>query len=319
MTPSLYVRVLLPSLAGVLLLGTSLPTAERSRPPTRPAPPRLDTITTADVRTLAAFDDARALAIDPRGRLYVADAGRDIVAILNTGGMRLHTLGGSGVRPGRLTEPLDVDPTNGLQLLVADAGNGRIQRFSSEGQFLESLPLHRPAKTKPSGSVFEQDRESLAAGASGRPTAVVSTSDQNILALDGHHRALLRWDSTRRVEVLASANAVGSTALRDPVALALNANRRLYIADAEAILVFDRFGTFIRRLDLPGAGTSVRALAVHNQRLWIIRPRSLVALSPDTGRVLRTHAVRLDAPLVDAAFDDSQLYLLTATTLVQVR
>lgn len=321
MTRSLYIRMLLGSALAVLLLGTSLSLPDRLRKPVWNAGARLDTIVAADVRTLATFDDARALAVDPRGRLYVADAGRDVVAILDTSGTVLQMLGGSGVRPGRFTEPTDIDPTNGLQLLVADAGNGRLQRFSSEGQFLESLPVRRPTATGSPRSVVEQDRESFSANASGRPTAVVSTSDQDIFALDGRHRTLLRWDSARRVEVFASADAAGPVALRTPVALALDATRRLYVADggATAILVFDRFGTFVRRLDLPEVASSVRALTIHDGSLWIVRPQSLTARSPATGRVLQSQIVHLHAPLVDVAFDGARLYLLTATHLMRVQ
>jgi hypothetical protein len=84
--------------------------------------------------------------------------------------------------------------------------------------------------------------------------------------------------------------------------------------------VFDRFGTFVRRLDLPKASSGpVQALAVHEQRLLVVFPRSLIALSLETGRRLRQRPVALNESLVDVAFDGSRLYLLTATRLLRVR
>ena len=82
---------------------------------------------------LARFDNARALAVDPRGRLYVADAARDVVSVLGPGGRQKMVLGGSGTRAGEFDTPSDVDPSNGQVILVADAYNGRVQRFSEEG------------------------------------------------------------------------------------------------------------------------------------------------------------------------------------------
>ena len=55
---------------------------------------------TAAGTVLAQFEDARALAGGPRGRLYVADAGRDAVDILEPDGTRRATIGGPGSRPG---------------------------------------------------------------------------------------------------------------------------------------------------------------------------------------------------------------------------
>ena len=55
-------------------------------------------VSDASGTVLAEFRNAQALGIDPRGRLYVADAGRDVVAVLGSAGKRTMVLGGSGPR-----------------------------------------------------------------------------------------------------------------------------------------------------------------------------------------------------------------------------
>lgn len=312
-------RGLLGGLVIVLLLGLSPTKPERAERLAGAMPVRLDTITTADVRGIASFDDARALAVDPRGRLYVADAGRDVVTVWDADGTRLHTFGGSGARPGRFNTPVDVDPTNGLQLLVADADNSRIQRFSSDGRLLDVLPVRRFSDASAGESVVDPSRSFHSQGAVGRPVAVASTPAQDILALDGRHRTLLRWDANRRVERLAHADAVGDARLRAPVDVALDNHRRLYVADADAVLVFDRFGTFARRFDVPKEAAPIHAITAHDNRLWIVRPHSVTAVSADTGTRLQSSVVALGAPLMDIAFSGSRRYLLTSTRVVRVR
>lgn len=292
----------------------------------------LPTITEADGEMLATFADAQALALDPRGRLYVADAARDHVVLLRPDGTQQRIFGGSGTQPGRFDTPTDVDPTNGLQLFVADAANGRIQRFVAEGRFLESLPVRQSHDaSSATGSVFEQGRETIGRGSPGRPVAVVTTSRQVVFALDARHRILWRWDAARRVERLAGDAALGPPVFRTPVALALDSERRLYVADAgaSAVWVFDTLGTFLHRIDVPsGTNDPIRSLTVHANRLWVVFAQRLVAVPLQHGEVQhssrhaaprRRWSIALSEPLVDVAFSPSQAYLLTSTRVVRLR
>ncbi|HKL88009.1 MAG TPA: hypothetical protein VJ884_03315, partial [Salinibacter sp.] len=56
--------------------------------------------TAAQDTVIARFRDARALATDPLGRVYVADAGRDVVRVFNRDGDEQGSLGGAGTRAG---------------------------------------------------------------------------------------------------------------------------------------------------------------------------------------------------------------------------
>ena len=110
------------------------------RPVAPPAPAPADT-TARPVTEVARFRDARALASDPVGRLYVVDAAEAVVVVLSPEGVPLSVLGGPGTGDYGLIEPAGIDPTNGLELLVADAGNARIQRFSLDGRLIETIPV----------------------------------------------------------------------------------------------------------------------------------------------------------------------------------
>lgn len=263
---------------------------------------------------IARFRDARALAVDPLGRLYVADAGRDVVRLLDRAGTGQGTLGGAGTRAGEFDSPADVDPTNGQTVWVADAGNGRVQHFSSEGLYLEAMPVGPSFLEGGDQRFLDDGRDGAAVQGDGRPIAVASTSGDVVFAIDERNDRLLKWDEQRRPERLVGP--VGrDDAPQRPVALALDGTRRLYVADgAEGrVLAYDLFGTFLERLDTPPL-SALQALTMHRGRLWIVCARRVFVWNPDT-RTVTEHPVDLPAPLMDAARRGDDLFLLTSTRL----
>jgi DNA-binding beta-propeller fold protein YncE len=262
---------------------------------------------------IARFRDARALAVDPLGRLYVADAGRDVVRILDRDGAALGTLGGVGTRAGEFDGPADVDPTNGQTVWVADAGNGRVQHVSAEGLYLETLPVGPSVLEGGEQRFLDDGRDGAAVQGDGRPIAVASTSGDAVVAIDGRHDLLLKWDAQRRPERLIGSVGRGDAPQR-PVALALDGPRRLYVADRaqEAVLVYDLFGTFLRRLDTPPL-PRLRALTVHDGRLWIVCAERVYVWSPDDRTT--TYDPNVEPALVDVAPRGDDVFLLTATRL----
>ena len=261
------------------------------------------------------FQNATALALDPRGQLYVADAGRDAVVLLSSEGGTQAVLGGSGTRAGQFLGPADVDPTNGQTLYVADAGNGRLQRFSEELQYLEALPVGRAFEEGRALRAFDDGRDGSSVQGSGRPIAVGSSPGDHTFAIDEEAGVVLKWDEQRRPERIIGGAVQRRGRLLRPVALALEGSRRLYVADRgrEEVLVYDRFGTFMQTLALSPL-PDVRALTFRRGRLWIVCPQRVFIWNPETRQAIE-HAVALPSPLVDVAPSADGIYLLTATRL----
>jgi sugar lactone lactonase YvrE len=263
---------------------------------------------------LAQFEEARALAVDPRGRLYVADAGRSVVGIFEADGTRRDVLGGAGTRPGTFDTPSDIDPTNGQALLVADTYNGRIQRFSAEGQYLESLPVGQTGRRTAGEWTFQDGQGGAPAQGDGRPIGVARDDEGAVFVLDARDRRVWKWSDVGRSQAVVSGR---GGRLQDPVALALGPDRRLYVADAgrEAVLIYDAVGTFRDRVAGPSL-SGVQALAVHRGRLWIVCPHRVLAWDRREG-VVAEHTVDLGEPLVDVAAYQDRVYLLTETRLLR--
>lgn len=262
------------------------------------------------------FEDARALGSDPAGRLYVVDAGAATVVTLTAEGLPLGVLGGPGTGDYALLDPSDVDPTNGLRLDIADTGNARIQRFSSDGRLIASLPVPSDLRDGDARQRDLRDSPTTDRGAGqGRPIAVATAVSGEVYAVEEVQGLVVRWDDQRRFDRVVGGLDAGEGALSRPVDLALGPDGRLFVADRghAAVLVYDRFGLYLRRI-ADGTARDLRAVAVVGDRLVLVLPRRLLVYGLD-GRLLDTLAVALPDPLVDVDGSEGRLVLLTATRL----
>lgn len=264
------------------------------------------------------FEEARALAVDPAGVLYVADAGADVVVRLAPG-RPPEVLGGPGSGEGEFDSPADVDATEGFILLVADAGNSRVQRLTPEMRHLETLPVGRgygAAGERPARPLYNAGQEEAHELGRGRPVAVTTAPTGEVLALDADAGVVVRWDLGRRVRETIGGFGAGEGALAEPVALAVAPGGQLFVADRgrAAVLVYDALGTHLQTLPLGPGGDAVAALAMRERQLWVVLPERIFVYSAN-GERLRTAPVVLPAPLVDVAFAGGRTLLLTAERL----
>ncbi len=273
-------------------------------------------VTLADYEVLATFNEACRLAIDARHRLYVVDKGREVVVQLDVDGNELARLGGPGGRDGEFDEPLDFDPGSGLTWLVADAGNGRLQRFSQTFLHLETLAVPRKAHFEPGTPSRLEPRDDVLQ--SGWPVAVAQSPTGETFAIEANQNVVLKWDRSRRLERAIGGFGLGEATLEEPVALAVD-TELLYVADrgSRSIRVYDLFGGYVRTM-ARGLAEDVRAIGLESSMLWVVLPSRLLVMDA-TGRKLYDIQVREDLDLVDAAPHGRDVFLLTSTQLLRAR
>jgi len=81
------------------------------------------------------FDAPNGIAVDAKGRVHVADFGNKVVKVFDDEGNSLHAIGTPGQsEAGKLNYPTDIEIVVGGGILVADAYNHRLQRFSRTGE-----------------------------------------------------------------------------------------------------------------------------------------------------------------------------------------
>lgn len=76
----------------------------------------------------------RALAIDDRDRIFVADSTNNRIQVFDTGGTLLKVWGEKGDGPGQLSYPFDLAIGPDGSLYVCEYGNHRVQKFSLDGE-----------------------------------------------------------------------------------------------------------------------------------------------------------------------------------------
>jgi len=275
--------------------------------------------TITEATTLAVFQDPVALAADLTGVLYVVDAVTSSITRLTPAGEVISTHGGPGRGEYQFDEPSDIDVSAGLVWLVADAGNSRVKRYSSEFLHLASMPvdLSSFAVQQSAGrGGFREEEGAPLQYASGRPISVAATISDETYAVDAENGTVIKWDASRRIERVIGTTE-GALLLVDPVSVAVDRNSNVYVADRglDAVLVFDRFGTYLRML-AENIAQDVESVYTRGERMFVVLPYRLLVYDLN-GLLLRVYDVRLGEPLRDVAVADGAFFLLTERRLVR--
>ena len=270
--------------------------------------------TASPTKPIRQFEDARDLAADDRGTIYVLDGVAATITIISSEGMEQQALSAAGAASDGFSDPVDLDPTNGLTLIVADAGRGELQWYSRSFRVLETRPLIASTTRQGRQSPYGASEDALV-GTGGRPIAVTSTERDEVFAIDENDGIIFRWDASGRFSDTIGREGRGR--LVEPVDLTV-ADDLLFAADAQlrAIMVYDRFGSFLRRIrgDMDGR---IQAISSAGSHLCVTLPGAVVVFTAG-GRVVGRYRVELDEPLIDCVRANDALYLLTQSELYQL-
>jgi DNA-binding beta-propeller fold protein YncE len=267
------------------------------------------------------FADPAALAVDPSGAVYVVDASAATLVRFSPDSNERSVFGGPGSGEYEFDAPSDIDVSAGLIWLVADAGNGRVKRFSSEFLHLGSLPvdLSSFAVTQSAGTGgFREEEGDPLRYSGGRPVAVASSMSDETFAVDANANVVIKWDATRRIERVFGRPSEMRGALVEPVDIAVDRRGKVFVADRaqDAVLVYDRFGTFTRRI-ADGLAGGIVAVTAADDRLLIVSENRVLVYTVE-GKLLGRYTLDLGEPLRDVSVADGAFVVLTERRLVRV-
>ena len=195
------------------------------------------------------------LSIDIDGNLYIADTGNNRVLKVNQEGKLLRQVGGFGWGKEQFDAPVDVWAENGLDVLIVDYNNRRIERYDRDLNYISSLYND---ETAPATAQFAF------------PVAVALSGHGEILLVDVEFQRIVRINSFGKVLGSFGDYDAGDGALSSPMKILISPRDEVFIADSArgSIIKFDYFGNFVTYLG-DGALRSPTGLALWEDVLLV--------------------------------------------------
>ncbi|HEY4643902.1 MAG TPA: NHL repeat-containing protein [Bacteroidota bacterium] len=256
------------------------------------------------------FSHAASISVDPQGDIYVVDAGSNRVAKFSSDGTLRAEVGGYGWGDLEFDQPYGISASSGLNVYVADYGNHRVQRFDSSFNFISTL--------------FLRDDPNLAKRF-GYPTAVALSRQGDLYIGDGENSRILKVTSFNDVERAFGGFDAGLGRLVRPRKIVVGPEDRIYVLDADRVVVFDNFGNYVAAIG-KGRLRNPTGLA-YAGKVYVVDGDSL-HIFEDSGNLSTSLAVTELVPtdegdprtgvseIVDIAPYRSTLYLLTVHEVV---
>jgi DNA-binding beta-propeller fold protein YncE len=205
--------------------------------------------------------------------------------------------GGKGIGRGQFDSPTGIAVDGSGNVLVADTGNGRIEKFSPTGAFLSIMGTkghgqgqfaqpngiatdrvgniyvadagnHRVLKLKSDGT-FIAEWKGPELGLYG-PRRIAIGADDSIYVVDQGNSRIVKFNPDGTVVTRWGSKGNGDSEFNDPTSVAVDpATNKIYVADPinKRIQVFDSNGKFLNKWSVPEWGNSVgfEDLAIDSQ------------------------------------------------------
>ena len=189
------------------------------------------------ILTISGMEGPSRVAINQGGEVVVTEWGGDCVSVFSPGGKKVRSF---GTRSGRTKNPSGVAVDGDGNILVADCLNRRIQKFTSEGEFVASRD------TKGSGSVHYTFSIDIAINPTNTKVYVVDPLNHRVQILNSD----LTFSGTF------GKAGFGKGLFSSPYGIACDSTGKVYVADTRnhRIQVFTAEGKFLRMFGKHGQG-----------------------------------------------------------------
>lgn len=175
------------------------------------------------------------LSIDIDGNLFIADTGNNRVLKCSPNGKLLRQVGGFGWNKEQFDAPVDIWAENGLDVLIVDYNNRRLERYDKDLHYISSLYND---ETWPAAVQF------------GFPLAVAFSGHGEVLLADSEFQRLVRINSFGKPLGSFGDYDAGAGKLLAPVKVLISPRDEIFVADStrRQIIQFDYYGNYVTHL-----------------------------------------------------------------------
>ena len=179
--------------------------------------------------SIGAFNNASSFHINSTGFLFITDSGNDEIYKMDTLGRVYKTTGGHGWGEATFDNPVDIFATS-LSIYIADKNNHSIKRYDKD--------------LNPISSLYTRDNDDDNSRF-GYPLSCVIAPQGDLFILDSENKRVLKFDLFGNFIQNFGGYDYGKYALSNPMAMAVDDNNYIYVADGKTILIYDQFGNGI--------------------------------------------------------------------------
>lgn len=250
------------------------------------------------------FKGASRLALSPQGWILVLDREANQVQVFTERSAPSRSFGGFGWSDLAFDGPSGIC-TDGLNIYVSDEGNHRVQRFDRTLSLVSSLVKR--------DSALERARF-------GYPKGVALSRHGDLFILDGENTRIVVYTGGD-FRFLRSFGDVegGRNMLSDPLEVELSADDRVLVLEAERVVEFDYFGSYVRSVG-DGLLRQARGLAATETGLIVVSADRMWSFTRE-GALRWTLERKSLGPLAISPFSDvvvqpGAMYVLSSTCVL---
>lgn len=178
------------------------------------------------------FTNARAIADDIIGQIYVVDTGNNRILKFSSQGTLVQSLGEIGWGKDQFDHPIDLSTSLGLDIYIADSYNQRILRYDKDLNYI---------------SQFTPDDVLNDALRFGFPLAIEMSIHGDLFFIDGENRRIVRISRLGTPDQIFGGFADTGNLIEEPGKICIGPNDLIYILDTKKpqVVIFDYYGNYV--------------------------------------------------------------------------
>ena len=213
------------------------------------------------------FANAVSLTADGIGAIYVLDAGSNEIVKYDSNLTEIKRAGGPGGGSVQFYSPTYIDASSGLDLLVSDGTNYRVQRLDLKLAFISELATDQ--------STFLDELQFKT------PVATLVVNSNDLYIIDGDNKRVVIFPNGFKPSSSFGGFNSGKGKLTEPVKLLKDNENIIYILDRKknAIMKYDNFGSYKGSID-PG---DIMNFSIYNNVLYILTRDEVIVYDISSG------------------------------------